>query len=134
MAKRCNMPKYIALIPCAGSGSRFKSELPKQYHKIAGKTVLDWTILAFSKVELISEIVIIANKEDNVLKNAPHTAIEIASSDWQHTYSREKAAFPMPAFAHKKFWPSVARVNNTHGDRNLICACLPIEAYAQSAQ
>ena len=76
----------------------------------------------------------IANKEDNVLKNAPHTAIEIAGSDWHHAYSREKAAFPMPAFAHKKFWPSVARVNNTHGDRNLICACLPIEAYAQSAQ
>lgn len=76
----------------------------------------------------------IADKDNNVLKNAPHTAVEIASSEWKHTYSREKAAFPMPAFVHKKFWPSVARVNNTHGDRNLICACLPIEAYAQSAQ
>jgi glycine dehydrogenase len=76
----------------------------------------------------------IADKDNNVLKNAPHTAVEIASSEWKHTYSREKAAFPMPAFIHKKFWPSVARVNNTHGDRNLICACLPIEAYAQSAQ
>lgn len=75
-----------------------------------------------------------ADKEDNVLKNAPHTAMEISSDNWKHKYSREKAAFPLPSVIAKKFWPSVARVNNTHGDRNLICACLPIEAYAQAAQ
>lgn len=74
----------------------------------------------------------IADKEDNVLKNAPHTAVEISSDAWNHKYSREKAAFPLPSVVAKKFWPSVARVNNTHGDRNLICACLPIEAYAQA--
>jgi glycine dehydrogenase len=72
----------------------------------------------------------IADKLDNVLKNAPHTALEISSENWAHTYSREKAAFPMASVAAKKFWPSVARVNSTHGDRNLICSCLPIEAYA----
>ncbi|MES2618929.1 MAG: aminomethyl-transferring glycine dehydrogenase [Bacteroidota bacterium] len=73
-----------------------------------------------------------ADKEDNVLKNAPHTAMEISSDNWNHKYSREKAAYPLPFVAAKKFWPSVARVNNTHGDRNLICACLPIEAYMQN--
>ena len=76
----------------------------------------------------------IADRADNVLKNAPHTAVEISSENWNHKYSREKAAFPMPSVVAKKFWPSVARVNSTHGDRNLICACLPIEAYAQAAQ
>lgn len=75
----------------------------------------------------------IADKEDNVLKNAPHTAVEISTDNWNHKYSRDKAAFPLPFVVAKKFWPSVARVNNTHGDRNLICACLPIEAYAEMA-
>ncbi len=75
------MPKYIVLIPCAGSGSRFKSELPKQYHKIAGKTVLDWTILAFSKVELISEIVIVANKDDRLI------------TDYVNKYAKVKVIF-----------------------------------------
>jgi glycine dehydrogenase len=70
-----------------------------------------------------------ADKEDNVLKNAPHTASEIASDAWSHTYGREKAAYPAPFVAAKKFWPSVARVNDTYGDRNLVCACLPMEAY-----
>jgi glycine dehydrogenase len=73
-----------------------------------------------------------ADKEDNVLKNAPHTAMEIASDSWSHKYSREKAAFPASYVVARKFWPSVARVNDTFGDRNLVCACLPIEAYADS--
>jgi len=72
----------------------------------------------------------LADREDNVLKNAPHTAQDISSNDWNHAYDRQKAAFPLPFVVAKKFWPSVARVNNTHGDRNLICSCLPIEAYA----
>ncbi len=70
-----------------------------------------------------------ADREDNVLKNAPHTATEIISDAWAHKYSREKAAYPSASVVAKKFWPSVARVNSAHGDRNLICACLPIEAY-----
>jgi glycine dehydrogenase len=73
-----------------------------------------------------------ADKEDNVLKNAPHTAAEIASDSWAHTYGREKAAYPAPFVAAKKFWPSVARVNDTYGDRNLVCACLPMEAYVSA--
>jgi glycine dehydrogenase len=74
-----------------------------------------------------------ADKEDNVLKNAPHTASEISTDNWTHSYSRNKAAYPAPFVAHKKFWPSVARVNDTYGDRNLVCACLPMEAYMEEA-
>lgn len=70
-----------------------------------------------------------ANQEDNVLKNAPHTAAVVMSENWAHPYSREKAVFPAAWVRQNKFWPSVGRVNNTYGDRNLVCACLPIEAY-----
>jgi len=71
-----------------------------------------------------------ANKEDNVLKNAPHTAKSVITSNWSHNYSREKAVYPLKWVKDAKFWPSVARVDNAHGDRNLICACPPIEMYA----
>ncbi|MFM2360084.1 MAG: aminomethyl-transferring glycine dehydrogenase [Bacteroidota bacterium] len=74
-----------------------------------------------------------ADKKQNVLKNAPHTQQVVLSSDWQQPYTREKAAFPLPYVAANKFWPSVSRVNNTHGDRNLVCTCEPIEAYMESA-
>ena len=71
-----------------------------------------------------------ADRSDNVLKNAPHTAREIAASDWSHPYSREEAAFPAPWVREHKFWPPVARIDNTYGDRHLVCVCPPIEAYA----
>ncbi len=73
-----------------------------------------------------------ADKNDNVLKNAPHTAFVISQDEWAHTYSREKAVFPLPYVAEKKFWPSVGRVNDTYGDRTLICSCPPIEEYAEA--
>ena len=72
-----------------------------------------------------------ADPEDNVLKNAPHTAAMLTASEWEHAYSREKAAYPAPWTRDYKFWPPVRRVNNVHGDRNLVCACPPIEAYAE---
>jgi glycine dehydrogenase len=71
-----------------------------------------------------------ADATDNVLKNAPHTAEEVTSDRWAHPYSREQAAYPLPYLRDAKFWPSVARIDNPYGDRNLICACPPIEAYA----
>jgi glycine dehydrogenase len=71
-----------------------------------------------------------ADKRDNVLKNAPHTAAAVVSDSWNHLYSREKAAFPARWTREHKFWPAVARVNNAFGDRNLVCACPPVEAYA----
>ena len=74
-----------------------------------------------------------ADPEDNVLKNAPHTAAMLTASEWEHPYSREKAAYPAPRTRDYKFWPPVRRVNNVHGDRNLVCSCPPIEAYAEVA-
>jgi glycine dehydrogenase len=70
-----------------------------------------------------------ADKADNVLKNAPHTASMVIAEEWNHAYTRNEAAYPLPYVRSAEFWPTVGRVNNTHGDRNLICACLPIEAY-----
>ncbi len=72
-----------------------------------------------------------ADAEDNVLKNAPHTMSEICNNEWNHSYSREKAAFPLHWIKDRKFWPSVARVSNSYGDRNLICSCPPIEVYQE---
>ncbi len=69
------------------------------------------------------------DKSDNVLKNAPHTAASVIADEWKHSYSREKAAFPAAWVKANKFWPSVGRVNNTHGDRQLICTCPPMESY-----
>lgn len=72
-----------------------------------------------------------ASKEDNVIKNAPHTAKMVITENWKHSYTREKAVYPLNWVKEHKFWPSVARVNNAQGDRNLICACPPIEAYTE---
>jgi glycine dehydrogenase len=68
-------------------------------------------------------------KMDNPLKNAPHTALIVTSDTWNHKYSREQAAFPVPSLKINKFWPSVGRINNTYGDRNIFCTCPPMEEY-----
>ncbi len=70
-----------------------------------------------------------ADAQDNVLKNAPHTVYEITADEWKHAYSRKKAAFPLPYLHDNKFWTLVARIDNTYGDRHLICTCPPLEAY-----
>jgi glycine dehydrogenase len=75
----------------------------------------------------------IADKDDNVLKNAPHTAKSVINGSWKHAYSREKAVYPLSWIKEAKFWPSVSRVDNAYGDRNLICACPPIESYENQA-
>jgi glycine dehydrogenase len=72
-----------------------------------------------------------ASKEDNLLKNAPHTAQSVAAAEWTHPYSREQAAYPAPYVRSNKFWPSVGRLNNVLGDRKLICSCPPTEDYAE---
>ena len=72
-----------------------------------------------------------ADKADNPLKHAPHTQLVITADEWSHAYSRQQAAFPLDYVKENKFWPSVSRVNNTHGDRNLICTCEPTSAYAE---
>jgi glycine dehydrogenase len=73
-------------------------------------------------------------KDDNPLKNAPHTAIEVMASEWRHPYSREQAAFPLSYVAASKYWPPVKRVDNVYGDKNLVCSCAPLEGYAQAAE
>jgi glycine dehydrogenase len=70
------------------------------------------------------------DKVDNPLKNAPHTQKVICADEWNHKYTRQQAAFPLYYVQQNKFWPTVARVNNTHGDRNLICTCEPVSSYA----
>jgi glycine dehydrogenase len=70
-----------------------------------------------------------ADKTVNVIKNAPHTALEVTADEWNHPYPRSKAAYPLPYVQHAKFWTSVARVDNAYGDRNLICTCPPMEMY-----
>ena len=72
----------------------------------------------------------VLDKQDNPLKNAPHTAEVVVSDSWDHAYSREQAAFPAPWTRDRKFWPAVSRVDNAFGDRNLVCACPPVEEYA----
>ena len=74
-----------------------------------------------------------ASREDNLLKHAPHTELVISADVWNHAYSRTRAAYPLPYIMQNKFWPSVSRVNNTYGDRNLICTCEPTSAYMQEA-
>lgn len=72
-----------------------------------------------------------ADKIDNALKNAPHTQQVICADEWNHAYSRQEAAFPLAYITKNKFWPSIARINNTFGDRNLICTCEPMESYLE---
>ena len=74
------------------------------------------------------------DRTDNPLKHAPHTAREVMADVWTHAYTRTQAAFPLPWVAASKYWPPVKRVDNVYGDRNLICTCAPLEAYAQAAE
>lgn len=73
-----------------------------------------------------------ADKEDNVLKNAPHTAEMVTASEWNHPYSREQAAYPVESLRRHKFWPFSARIDNVYGDRNFICSCDTVETYAEN--
>jgi glycine dehydrogenase len=72
-----------------------------------------------------------ADRLDNVLKHAPHTAAAVSADEWPHPYSRQQAAYPLPFVKAKKFWPSVGRIDNPYGDRNLMCSCPPVEAFAE---
>jgi glycine dehydrogenase len=74
----------------------------------------------------------IADRQDNVLKHAPHPLSRVLSDSWDHAYGREKAAFPAPWTRHHKFWPAVGRVESAYGDRNLVCSCVPTDAYAEA--
>jgi glycine dehydrogenase len=89
-------------------------------------------------IQIRAEISAIAegrlDRADNPLKNAPHTAAEVMADIWSHAYTREAAAYPLPFVAAHKYWPPVKRVDNVYGDRNLVCTCAPLEAYAMAAE
>jgi glycine dehydrogenase len=72
-------------------------------------------------------------QDDNPLKNAPHTAVSLLADEWKRPYSREVAAYPVPALKHNKYWSPVARVDNVYGDRNLFCSCIPMSEFADAA-
>ena len=83
----------------------------------------------------IEEIVSgLADKQDNVLKHAPHTAGVVISGEWSRSYTREKAVYPAEWIRENKFWPSVGRVDNAYGDRNLVCSCEPMESYMELSE
>jgi glycine dehydrogenase len=69
--------------------------------------------------------------EDSPLRHAPHTAEDVTADDWSRPYGREEAAFPVAGLRRRKYWPPVSRIDQGHGDRNLMCECPPIEAYAE---
>ena len=70
------------------------------------------------------------DRQNNLLKNAPHTADMLATEKWDRPYSREQACFPAAWLRDHKFWPAVSRIDNVFGDRNLVCSCPPIEVFA----
>jgi glycine dehydrogenase len=71
---------------------------------------------------------------DNPLKHAPHTAVQVSGSQWSHAYPRELAAFPLPSLRQAKYWPPVARVDNVYGDKHIMCACIPVDAYREDVE
>jgi glycine dehydrogenase len=73
------------------------------------------------------------DRDDNPLKNAPHTAAMVMAENWAHDYPRERAAFPLASLKRQKYWPPVGRVDNAWGDRNIMCSCVPMSAYAENA-
>jgi glycine dehydrogenase len=89
-------------------------------------------------IEIRNEIREVENgkvdKDNNVLKHAPHTAAVITADEWTRPYSRQKAAYPLPFVKEAKFWPSVSRVDNAYGDRNLVCSCLPLDEYEKAEE
>ncbi|QWP76221.1 aminomethyl-transferring glycine dehydrogenase [Lysobacter sp. K5869] len=74
------------------------------------------------------------DREDNPLKHAPHTATQVSASEWTHAYPRELAAFPLPSLKLQKYWPPVSRVDNVYGDKNVMCACIPVDAYKEEVE
>jgi glycine dehydrogenase len=73
------------------------------------------------------------DRDDNPLKNAPHTAAMVMAENWAHDYTRERAAFPVASLKRQKYWTPVGRVDNAYGDRNIMCSCVPMSAYATDA-
>jgi len=89
-----------------------------------------------SLISIHGEIMAVVNGEadakDNLLKGAPHPIEAVCGDDWDHNYTREQAAYPQAWLRKHKFWPTIGRIDNVHGDRNLVCTCESVEAYAEN--
>ena len=111
------------------NGLLSKEALHRSYYYRTPQPIHSYLVFGDGKKEIDS-----LSKEDdnNVLKNAPHTLDMITANEWYFPYSREKAAFPLDYVRNNKFWPSVRRVDDAYGDRNLICSCAPIEDYMEA--
>ena len=73
-------------------------------------------------------------KDDNPLRNAPHTQMVVMADKWERPYSRSMAAYPIAGLKREKFWPTTSRVNDTYGDRNLVCSCPPVESFVEAEE
>ena len=107
-------------------GERVLIEAPRQR---AGRAVRSQLIAIRGEIAAIE-----AGKQPrqgNVLKNSPHTAAIVTAEQWSHPYTRKQAAYPLPYLEGHKFWPTVSRVDDTYGDRNLVCTCPPLEDYVK---
>ena len=92
------------------------------------KISMDLGFIVFNKVKSGD-----FDKNDNPLKNAPHTHVELTANEWKHKYDRESAAYPSATLKSYKYWPPVARVDNVYGDKNLFCSCPSMDEYKESA-
>ena len=108
-----NAPKRLAILVAGGPAPGINSVIGAATIRAVQDGVLDAT--------------------DNPLVNAPHTLADVASSNWEHPYSREQAAYPVDSLRRYKYWAPVNRVDNVYGDRNLFCACPAIDSYREEA-
>ena len=100
------------------------------------ETSLDQNLIVIENIPAIKlqELVVSVDAQKNILKNSPHTLAILSIDQWEFPYSRATAAFPLEYIKEDKFWPSVRRVDDAYGDRNLICSCTPIKIYNENLQ
>ena len=124
-------PNAIVLSPLSDYSAEWNNPIYTKCNTAANATYMNKT-----ERDIIYILNIIrsypAQFANNVLKNSPHTLAMLTSETWNYPYTREQAAFPLDYIAENKFWPSVSRVNNTYGDRNLICTCEPVTSYMET--
>ena len=106
---------------------KFHRGMPADLHEPGGRFV-DAMLAIREEIRAIEEGRM--DRNDNPLRNAPHTAAALLTTEWKHGYSREQAAYPLASLKANKIWPSVGRADNVYGDRNLFCACVPVAEYA----
>src|SRR5205807_1061433 len=124
-----DLNKRVGPVSAAPYGSASILTISWMYIRMMGATGLtEATKIAILNANYVAKGK--ADRQSNGLKNAPHTARQIAADKWDRPYSRDQAAFPAPWTRENKFWPSVARIDNVYGDRNLFCSCPPLKEFS----